>query len=107
MQLLALAIVCLVTLFVLKRLLALIKSNNKKNDLPDITEDIALASKVAAAIGAISIYFLAPAGILAFFVAPPLIVAIAPALGIFAAGAYVVHAIAKLYDKKRKKQGKA
>lgn len=107
MHLLALALVCLVALFIIKRLVALTTSKNKKNDLHDVTEDIALASKVAAAIGGISLYFLAPAGIFAFLVAPPLIVAIAPALGIFAAGAYVVHALAKLYDKKRKKQEKA
>ena len=107
MHLLALVLVCLAGLFILKRLFSLLTSKSKKNDLHDVVEDIALASRVAAAIGAISLYFLAPVGLLALFTAPPLIVYIAPALAIFATGALVVHALAKLYDKKRKKQGKA
>ncbi|MDT4867328.1 hypothetical protein FQZ97_1022300 [compost metagenome] len=84
----------------------MLKSKDKNNDLHDVAEDVALASRVAAAIGAISLYFLAPTGLLAIFTAPPLIAYIAPVLAIFAAGAYVVHALAKLYDKKRKKQRK-
>jgi purine-cytosine permease-like protein len=107
MHLLALALICLIGLFIIKRLFTLLTSKDKHNDIHDVVEDVALASRVAAAIGAISVYFLAPAGLLAFLVSPPLVVAIAPAIGVFAVGAYVVHALVKLYDKKRKKQNKA
>ena len=104
MHLLAFELVCLVGIFILKRFFSLLTSKSKKDDLHDVAEDIALASRVAAAIGAISLYFFAPVGFFALFAAPPLIVYIAPALAIFAAGAFVVHALAKLYDKKRKKR---
>lgn len=106
MHLLALALVCLAGLFILKRLFSLLTSRNKKDDLHDVAEDIAVASRVATAIGAISLCFLAPVGLLALFTTPSLIVYIAPALAIFATGALVVHALAKLYDKKRKNEVK-
>lgn len=100
-------LICAIALFIITRIFSLIFSRDKQNAIHDVAEDVALASRVAAAITAVSVYFLAPAGLLAVFTRPPLIVAIAPAVGVFAVGAYVVHALAKLYDKKRKKQRKA
>lgn len=107
MQHLAIALLALLGFFILKRILSWLTSQNKREEIHDTAEDIALASRVATAITGISVFFLAPAGIMALFVAPPLIVSIAPLIAIFAAGAYAIHALAKLYDKKRKKQNKA
>jgi len=90
-------------MFIIERLFRLLASRDKPNDVHDVVEDVALASRIAAVIGAISLYFLAPAGLLALFIKPPLIVTIAPSLTVFATGAYVVFAVAKLYDKKRRK----
>ena len=103
----ALVLICLIGLYIIKRLWVLLTSKNKHDHIHDVAEDVALASRVAAAIAAISLYFLAPTGLLAIIIAPPLIVVIAPAIAAFAVGAYVVHALAKLYDKKRNRQTKA
>lgn len=102
-NLFALAFVCLIAVFIIKRISTLFASKEKHKYIHDVAEDVALASRVAAAIAAVSAYFLAPAGLLAIIVDPPLIVVIAPAIGVFAVGAYVAHALARLYDKKRKK----
>ncbi|WP_126810728.1 hypothetical protein [Marinobacter salarius] len=98
-----LVIVGLIGLFVLKRLYSWMTSKEKSVQIVDVTEDIALASKVAATISSIFWFLLAPTGIFAFFVSPPLIVVIAPIVAAFAAGAYFIYALAKLYDKKRRK----
>lgn len=98
-----LVIIGLIGLFVLKRLYCWITSKDKVNQAVDVTEDIALASKIAASVSGIFWYLLAPAGIFAVFTSPPLIVVITPIIGAFTAGAYVVYALAKLYDKKRRK----
>lgn len=103
MRFVAVALVFLIGFFIVKRAWRLATSSRRAADLPDVVEDIALASRIAAAIGAVSVYFLAPAGLLAFLTAPPLIVSIAPALGVFAAGALVAHALARLYDKRMQK----
>lgn len=103
MALVAIAFLCMIGLFILKRIFSLFTSRDKPSQVHDVAEDVALASRVAAAITAISVYFLAPAGLFAIFAAPPLIVVLAPAVGAFAVGAYVVHALARLHDKKRRK----
>jgi fatty acid desaturase len=103
MQYLAIALLVLLGLFILKRIFSWLTSQNKREEAHGAAEDIALVSRVATVIAGISVYFLAPAGIMAFFAAPPLIVSIAPLIAAFAAGAYAIHALAKLYDKKRKK----
>jgi purine-cytosine permease-like protein len=106
MNYLAIALICIIGLFIIKRIFMLMSSKDKRSDIPDVAEDIALASKVAAAIAAICVYFLTPAGLFAIFMSPPLVVVIAPAIGAFAVGAYVVYALAKLHDKNRKKKEK-
>lgn len=107
MNYLAMTLIFIIGLFIIKRLFMLLSSKDKHNDIPDVAEDIALASRVAVAIAAISVYFLAPAGLFAIFMSPPLIVVIAPAIGVFAVGAYVIYALAKLYDKNRKRKKNA
>ncbi len=103
MAVLAIALLCLIGFFILKRIFSLFTSRDEPSQIHDVAEDVALASRVAAGITAISVYFLAPAGIFAIFAAPPLIVVVAPAVAAFAVGAYVVHALARLHDKRRRK----
>lgn len=104
MAVLALIIVGLIAIFILKRLLGWLFSKKQRPEVVDVTEDVALASKVAAVISGIFFYFLAPAGILTLFVKPPLIVVIAPAIAAFATLAYGIHALARLIDKARGKR---
>lgn len=104
MAVVALIVVGLIALFIVKRFLGWFFSKNRRHQVVDLTEDVALASKVAAVIGGISLYFLAPAGIFALFVSPPLIVVIAPAIAAFATLAFGIHALARLIDKARAKR---
>src|SRR5690554_5008424 len=106
MGLLAIALLCLVGLFILKRIFNLLTSSDRPSEVHDVAEDVALASRVAVGITAVSVYLLAPAGLFAIFAAPPLIVVVAPAVAAFAVAAYVVHALARLHDKRRQKQNK-
>ena len=110
----AVALVALLFIFVLKRVFGLLFGRKKHEatlheDLLDVAEDIAGASKVAATLASMAAFFAAPAGLLAlaatFGLAPiPLIVTIVPALLAFAAGAIVLSALAKLYAKAVRKR---
>jgi hypothetical protein len=79
------------------------------DELADATEDIAAASRVAAALSGAASFFLAPVGLLAVgaalgLVSVPLIVKLAPILMVFAAGAAALSAAAKLYAKSRRRR---
>ena len=110
----AVALVALLFIFVLKRVFGLLfrRKTHKAalhEDLVDVAEDIAGASKVAATLASAAAFFAAPAGLLAlaatFGLAPrPLIVIIVPVLVAFAAGAIVLSALAKLYAKAVRKR---
>ncbi len=93
----------LIGLFILKKLVDLVKARKNSSDFCDAAEDVALASRVLVILTAFFAYFLAPAGIAALFINPPLIVVIVPVVITFAGGAYVLYAFARLYDKRKNK----
>jgi len=77
--------------------------------LTDVTEDVAAASIVTAAIGAGAASFLAPTGLLAVgaalgFVSVPLIVQLVPYLLTFAFAVAAISALAKLFAKSRRRR---
>lgn len=82
----AIIIIGLIGLFILKKLVVVVKSRKNSSDLCDAAEDVALASRVAAILTVCFAYFLAPAGIIALFTSPPLIVIIVPVVIAFAGG---------------------
>lgn len=81
------------------------------DQLADVAEDIAGASRIAAALSSAAAFFVAPVGLLAIgaalgLVPVPLIVRLVPFLLVFAAGAAALSALAKLYAKSRRKREK-
>ena len=98
--------------FVLKKLFdfAVRRKESKTplpDDLADVAEDIAAASRVAAALATAAAFFAAPAGLLAVAAAlglapKPLIATVLPTLLAFAVGAAALSAAAKLYAKSRR-----
>lgn len=116
MGVLGMVLVALLFLFILKRLIAFIFRRRRSSapfheELADVAEDIAGASKVAATLATAAAYFATPAGLLAVAAAvglapKPLVVVLLPALVVFAAGAIALSTLAKLYAKSvRRKKG--
>ena len=113
----AVSLVLLLALFILKRLLGLLFGPKKAkaplhDELADAAEDIAGASRIAAALAAAATFFAAPAGLLAiaaaFGLAPkPLIVILLPTLLVIAFGAAALSACARLFAKSRRKRERA
>jgi len=103
LAIIALILVFIIAIFILKRIVSFITSKNKEKDRLDVAEDIALASKFSAIITGFFVYFVAPTGLLTFFVAPPLIIIWAPYIIAFATGSYAVYILVRLYDKKKRK----
>lgn len=112
----AVFVVFLMALFIFKRLLGLLFGPKKAktplpDELADAVEDIAGASRIAAALAAAATYFAAPAGLLAIAAAiglapKPLIVVLLPILLVIAFGAAALSAAAKLFAKSRRKRGR-
>ena len=78
------------------------------DELADAAEDVAGASRIAAAVASAAVFFVAPAGLMALatglgLIPKPLIMTLLPVLVVIAAGAAAVSAAAKLYAKKKKK----
>ena len=102
--------------FILSRIWRLLRWRKSESlalhdHLADVAEDIAGASRIAAALSSAVAFFVAPAGLLAIgaalgFVPVPLIVRLVPFLLIFAAAAAALSALAKLYAKSRRKREK-
>lgn len=98
--------------FVVKRVFRLLfrrrdASKPVHDELADAAEDIAAAGRVAAVLSGAVVFFLAPAGLMAVgaafgIVSVPLVVKLAPALIVFAAGAAALSAAAKLYAKSKR-----
>lgn len=110
---LAVGVVALLVCFVLKKMLSLVRGRKQKKEpfhdsLVDVAEDIAAASRIAAALSGAAAFFAAPAGLLAVAAAfglasKPLIVILLPLLLSFAIGASAMSAAAKLYAKSKRK----
>lgn len=110
---LAVAAVLYFTYFITRRILRFLLGRKNSNiaihdQLADAAEDIASASRIAAALSSLAAFFVAPAGLLAIgaalgFIPVPLIVRILPFLVAFAVGAAALSALAKLYAKSRRK----
>lgn len=80
-------------------------------DVVDVLEDVAGASRIAAAISAVAAFIAAPTGLMAIAVGSglvnaPLITTISPILGAVAVGSGAVFAAAKLYSKRKQKQAR-
>lgn len=111
---LAVAAVLYCAYFIASRVLKLLFGRKRSgavlhDELADVAEDVAGASKVVAALSAAAAWFLAPAGLLALgaaigLVPTPLIAKLVPALAVFAVGATAFAALAKLYAKSRRKK---
>lgn len=111
---LAVAVVLYLVYFVLRRILRFFFGRKSSDialhdQLADVAEDIAGASRVAAALSTAAAFFAAPAGLLAVgatlgLVPVPLIVRILPFLVAFAFGAAALSALAKLYAKSRRRR---
>lgn len=110
----AVGLVALFFLFILKRVIVFFFGRRHRKvplheDLVDMAEDVAGASRVAAALASAATFFAAPAGLLAVaaafgFVAKPLIVVLLPTLLAFAFGAAALSAAAKLFAKIMRKR---
>ena len=100
--------------FVLKRVFSFVCTRRRlkaplHDVLADVAEDVAAASRIAAALSSAAAFFAAPAGLLAvaaaFGLTPmPLIVTVLPTLISVAIGAAALSAAAKLYAKSRRKK---
>ena len=86
-----------------------IEDKVKSEDVVDVLEDLAGASRIAAAISAAAALVAAPTGLMAIAVGSglvnaPLITTMSPILGAVAVGSGAVFAAAKLYSKRKQKQ---
>jgi len=105
----AVAVVTIFFLFILKRLISFAfgfkrGSTPLPDELADVAEDVAGASRLAATFAGLAAFLAAPAGLLAIAAAmglapKPLIVILLPTLVAFAVGAAALSAAAKLYAK--------
>jgi hypothetical protein len=112
--LVVIGLVLLLVYFVLKRAVDSIRSRKSSkrhlhDELADVAEDIAAASRIAVALASAAAFLAAPAGLLAvataFGIVPrPLAVTVLPVLVTFAIGAAALSAAAKLYAKSRRKK---
>lgn len=112
---LAIAAVLYFVYFIVKRVLRFLfrwgKSGTPFHDeLADVAEDVAAASRVAAVLSSIAAFLVAPVGLMAIgaalgVVSVPLIVHLAPILIALAVGAAALSAAAKLYAKARRRKG--
>lgn len=111
---LAIAAILYVAYFMARRVFRFLRERKSSDvalhdQLADVAEDIAGASRVAAVLASAAAFFAAPAGLLALgaalgFLPVPLIVRILPVLVAFAMGAAALSAAAKLYSKSRRKR---
>lgn len=109
---LAIAVVALFAAFIVKRILSLLLRRNRQamhDEFVDVAEDVAAATRIAAALGSAAAFFAAPAGLMAvavgFGIVPaPLIVTVLPALLVLAVGAAAASAGAKLYAKMQRRR---
>lgn len=109
----ALAVVLFLLLFVLKRILGFVFGRSRPSrpfhdELADVAEDVAAASRIGAALASAAAFFAAPAGLMAIaaglgLIPTPLISRVVPVLVVVAVGAAALSAAAKLYAKARRK----
>ena len=102
--------------FILKRIWRFVRERKGAqvalhDQLADVAEDIAGASRIAAALSSAAAFLLAPAGLLAIgaalgLVPVPFIVRLVPFLLVFAGAAAALSALAKLHAKSRRKREK-
>jgi hypothetical protein len=113
--LIGIVVLVLCVLYIVKRVLMLFLWRRKgaatvlHDDLADAAEDIAGASRIAAALFSLAGYLIAPAGLLAIAVAlglgpKPLIVVLLPLVLASAVGAAALSAAAKLYAKAQRRK---
>jgi hypothetical protein len=116
---LALALVAFFVIFVLKRIFSLVFRGTRgtentaekpiHDEVLDVAEDVAAASRITAAIAGAAAFFIAPVGLMAIgasfgFIPVPLIVTLLPVILVFAVAAAAISASAKLYAKKKRKK---
>ena len=94
------AVIIALGVYVLKRVIGLFRGNKPV----EVADDVAHASRVAAFISMIAVYFLAPTGFLALgaaigIVPVPLVVSLAPYIAGFAIAAAAISSAIKLFAK--------